>query len=166
MALAQWDSILKRGVSRMPIKGGHHTEEAKELIREARRGTHHTKESIEKMSKGHLGQVAWNKGKEHLPMEKNGRWNGGLKHYDNGYVGFKVPEGCKFSCMKDSQGYVPIHRLTMAAHLGRPLKLKEVVHHINGIRSDNRKENLRLLEGHSEHIKIHNKLRGKQYGEI
>jgi len=46
------------------------------------------------------------------------------------------------------------HRVVMEKHLGRKLKTKEVVHHINRDKTDNRIENLQIMLN-SEHVKLH-----------
>jgi transposase-like protein len=53
----------------------------------------------------------------------------------------------------DCKGYVMAHRLVMETKLGRYLTPDEVVHHINGITTDNRPENLQVMD-RSSHSKI------------
>ncbi len=52
------------------------------------------------------------------------------------------------------RGVYSNHRKIMEQYLGRKLEPWEDVHHINGIHSDNRIENLMVMS-HSEHLKLH-----------
>jgi len=60
----------------------------------------------------------------------------------------------------DSIGYVCIgrereHRIVAAQMLGRSLEPGESVHHINGVKTDNRSENLRVFKSSREHCRFH-----------
>lgn len=77
--------------------------------------------------------------------ENNGNWKGGRMRTGDGYVRVIPADGDSIGqAMKDTGGRVAEHRLVMANLLGRPLELHENVHHINGVRDDNRPENLEL----------------------
>ena len=61
---------------------------------------------------------------------------------NHGYKNVPVPRAQRR--LVGGRAWVGEHRLVMALHLGRPLLADEVVHHRNGIRTDNRIENLEL----------------------
>ena len=74
---------------------------------------------------------------------RNGGWGTpqrGSFINDHGYRMVHVPD----SPMSNPRGYVPEHRTAVSRHLGRELYENENVHHINGVRTDNRLENLEL----------------------
>ena len=82
---------------------------------------------------------------------KSPMWKGGrTRDKRSGYVHIKLISGDFFFPMGDALRYVMEHRLVMARSLNRCLLPWEIVHHKNGIKDDNRLENLELLP--SQHI--------------
>ena len=74
---------------------------------------------------------------------------------DDGYWTIKIDKDAPYCKMCSSIGYVREHRYLMAKHLKRILTSSEIVHHLNGIRTDNRLENLTLTtRGHHEHYTL------------
>jgi len=78
--------------------------------------------------------------------DKNTNWKGG-RHIELGYVFVRIQPDNPYYCMAND-GELQEHRYVMAQHLGRPLQRWELVDHRNGIRDDNRIENLDLVTHH------------------
>lgn len=139
-------------------------------------------ESRKKMSEARKGKIPWNKGKfipeyikdkirksllgRKLPEDvkekirnamqgknigpENPRWKGGKKKIQSGYIMMYCPYH-----PYANYGYVMEQRLVMEKQLKRFLKPTEIVHHLNGIRNDNKIGNLILFKNNSEHHKFH-----------
>ena len=82
-------------------------------------------------------------------------WKGGIVIESHGYRMIKVIGHPKATKLGD---YVIEHVLVMEEYFGRYLKDNEIVHHKNGIRTDNRIENLELMT-RGKHTTHHNIIR-------
>ena len=72
--------------------------------------------------------------------EFNGYWKGGRSRHKAGYIVIRVPNHPRAT----KTNYVFEHILVMEELLGRHLRPEETVHHLNGVKDDNRPENLEL----------------------
>ena len=90
--------------------------------------------------------------------ENSPAWKGGRTRHSNGYILIWINSMSPFAKMRDHHNYIEEHRLVMAKHLGRYLEFWEWVHHINGIKTDNRIENLELMDK-NKHAILHNNTR-------
>ena len=131
-------------------------------------GKKHSNGTKRKNSIAHIGQKAWNKGKTGIhsketinklrkimldkPIEKRPSWKGGRRK-EKGYIFIYSPNHPN----KTANNCVGEHRLVMEKHLKRFLTRKEVVHHINGKKDDNRLQNLKLFSNNSSHMFFHSK---------
>jgi hypothetical protein len=70
----------------------------------------------------------------------------------NGYVVIYSPNHPHRNVQ--ANGYVKRARLVMEKYLGRYLERNEIIHHLNGIRDDDRIENL-VVTTNSRHLSIH-----------
>ena len=81
---------------------------------------------------------------------KSSSWKGGKKRNAKGYILVMT----KGHPRADQFGYVMEHIVVAENQIGRFIGCDEVVHHINGIKDDNKIENLQVM-GRGEHTILH-----------
>ncbi|HYF91547.1 MAG TPA: HNH endonuclease [Symbiobacteriaceae bacterium] len=86
----------------------------------------------------------------------NHNWKGGRIRHVKGYLLRHAPEH-----PNASGGYVLEHRLVAEEMLGRPLRPDEDVHHLDGDKANNSRDNL-IVEDHGSHTRLHWAIRRTQ----
>lgn len=125
-----------------PNLGLHLSEETKCKLSEWHRGR--------KLSPEHREKVI--KTLQNGKLDKHPSWRGGITNH-GGYVCIKKPEHPKAY----SNGYVKRAVLVAELKIGRSLERNEVTHHINGVKDDDRPENIEVLSASA-----HNSITAKE----
>jgi hypothetical protein len=87
-------------------------------------------------------------------VSKESQTNKANVRFVNGYMLLYVPDHPSAMKSKNWLGYVYEHIIVAESFMKRKLTNKEVVHHLDGNRLNNREENLIVLE-RSQHVKLH-----------
>ncbi len=88
---------------------------------------------------------------EHLKGKTPANFKG--KRKQQGYITLYAPN----HPYKNKHNFVFEHRLVMEKIIKRYLRPEEIVHHVNGIRDDNRPKNLKLFPNIKAHQEYHSK---------
>lgn len=103
--------------------------------------------NIPRRSRGEGIKLFWKNHPEAYRGKDSHAWKGGRRVDCDGYIFIYQPNHPHVN----SGGCIYEHRLVMEKKIGRYLYPWERVHHINGIKDDNRIENLELLPSLGQH---------------
>lgn len=117
-------------------------------------GKTHIKEYCQEISKRNRERIVSDDTRRKISESNKCGGIGHKKKRSDGYIAIYFPD----HPLSNSDGYIMEHQLVMECLIGRRLNANECVHHINFIRDDNRKENLKLMTI-SEHMSLHSSLR-------
>jgi len=136
----------------------HLSEETKEKISQLKRGKklsfEHKKRILEGRKKNpYIPTPEHRKRVGDALRSKNGR-----KICSDGYAYIYRPFYKNSFKGKTNNGYILEHKFILEQHLGRDILHTEQIHHLNGIKSDNKLENLILCRNVQAHNEIHNKM--------
>jgi hypothetical protein len=109
--------------------------------------------SFSKIRQMHVGgYLLKDKMSKGLTGNQNGNWRGGRLIASNGYILVRVGTNHHLA---DIRGYAYEHRLVAEQILGRDLSLGEIVHHLDGNRTNNVPENIEIAGSIAEHLFLH-----------
>ena len=89
-----------------------------------------------------------NKKRKH--KQYNGRWNGGIREAGGYTLIHKNLVEDKYKYLAKINPYIPEHRIVASKKYNKILTKKDIIHHLNGVRNDNREENL-IITNNKDH---------------
>ena len=129
-------------------RGKHLPQEVRDKISKTLTGYKWSEERNLKISKAHKGKKMPKCVVDKIQATKRAMFEGHRSKAPGGYI-YVTKWNHPFA---NCRGRIMEHRLVMEEKIGRYLTKKEVVHHLNHDKTDNRIENLELSASQSEHL--------------